>query len=40
MYSVDCLMGVIVMLVFLICRYEKSTGDILNIVNIFMLCVC
>jgi hypothetical protein len=40
MYSVDCLMCVIVMLVFLICRDEKSTGDILHIVNIFMLCIC
>ena len=36
-YSLDCIVGVITMLVFPACRYDESTYDILNIVNMHVL---
>jgi len=35
-YSLDCIVGVITMLVFPACRYDESTYDILNIVIIYI----
>jgi hypothetical protein len=33
---VDCIVGVVPMLVFLVCGFDETTYDILNIANIYI----